>query len=230
MRKVPNPNLFLILAVVTFFAGTGLVGLQASSLSAKRHTVEELKGQAQDPTEVQRKLDTSKSQLDDCSSKLAHLEMGISDSAYVPTLLQQLEKFGLSNGIAVTGVRPVPKPPTKKGETETRKAYEELNLEVKGRGSYGDVMRFVSGLQTFPKIVAARTVSLQPTTDNTRKDTGDLDVTIELRAYVFPDTTASTPADGSATTPAGAKDTAPTTTAGKPAVPVVVPNKPKAGV
>jgi hypothetical protein len=45
-------------------------------------------------------------------------------------------------------------------------------------------MRWVNGLQQFPKIVAARSVALSPKADPDRGGF-PLDVTIELRAYVF---------------------------------------------
>ena len=67
-----------------------------------------------------------------------------------------------------------------------KKPYTELDIEVRGRGSYRAVMSFVSALQSFPKIVAARTLSLTPKVDrNDPSGAVKLDTTIELRTYLF---------------------------------------------
>jgi Tfp pilus assembly protein PilO len=162
-----------------------------SGMTAQADEVARLRTEVRDAKDVQKDLDSSKAELDECSSKLKHLEASLPDFAYVPTLLAELERVGKENGIVVLGVRPIPKPPAPKkddegGEQVTRekKTYEELNIEVKGRGSYGAAMRFVQALQTFPKIVAARSVSLSPKSDPTLP-AATLDVSIELRAYVF---------------------------------------------
>ena len=106
-------------------------------------------------------------------------------------MLSELEKLGKSSGIAVIGVRPLPKPatPGKKdsaadGEIKKKPAYDELNIEVKGRGTYRSVLNFIESLGKFPKVVAARTVELTPKNDP-GQTSSSLDVTINLRAYVF---------------------------------------------
>jgi Tfp pilus assembly protein PilO len=132
---------------------------------------------------------------------LKHLEEGIPDFAYIPSLMTELEKAGKQFGIKILGVRPIPKPmtPGKKGDS-SKKAYEELAIEVKGFGNYGSVMRFVNSLQQFPKIVAARSVQLTPKADPGQMRP-DLDVVVELRAYVFPEAKpADKPKDESAKT------------------------------
>jgi len=175
--------------------GTLLLGLIAShfgysQMSEVEGEVAALKTEVKDEREVQAELDKAKGTLDECLAKLQHLEEGIPTFAYVPTLMTELERTGKAHGIKVLGVRPVIKPvvPTLKSEdgstTVAKKAYDELTIEVKGFGSYGSVMRWVNGLQQFPKIVAARSVQLAPKPDPTTKGTS-LDMTVELRAYVF---------------------------------------------
>lgn len=193
-KNGPNPKVFMILTVVTLLAGSGLGYMQFNALSSVRANVEELKKTAKDPSEVQKDLDAVVARLNDTRAKLTHLEAGVPEMEYVPTMLKELEKLGKQCGIEVTGVRPVPvqvKPAVKSENTESvkaaRKPYNELEIEVKGRGNYGSVMRFINGLTVFPKIVAARMVSMQPKID--AKSTGaapKLDVTISLRSYLFP--------------------------------------------
>jgi Tfp pilus assembly protein PilO len=178
-------------------AGTIALGLIASYFGYNHVTeikgeVTALSAEVREEAEVQADLDKAKAKLDECSTKLQHLEQGIPEFAYIPTLMTELEKTGKANGIKVLGVRPLIKqaPPRKANPDAgdqvvvAKKAYEELTIEVKGIGSYGSIMRWVNGLQQFPKIVAARAVSMAPKQDPTRPGIW-LDVTVELRAYVF---------------------------------------------
>lgn len=194
-KRGPNPKIFLILTIITVLAGSGLSYMQFTSYSEVKDDVETLKKTAKDPAQVQSELDDVILKLNDTRAKLTHLEQGVPEMEYVPTLLKELEKLGKECGIEVTGVRPVPvqaKPAPKNENGEAtkakRKPYNELDIEVKGRGNYGSVMKFINGLTVFPKIVAARTVSMQPKVDNRTGVAGapKLDVTIELRSYLFP--------------------------------------------
>ena len=194
-KRGPNPKIFLILTIVTVLAGSGLSYMQYNAYSEVTADVQKLKTEAKDPAEVQLELDDMIVKLNDTRAKLTHLEASVPEMEYVPTLLKELEKLGKQCGIEVTGVRPVPlqvKPAVKAENSESKKAarkpYNELDIEVKGRGNYGSAMRFINGLTTFPKIVAARTVSMQPKVDAKNGVAGapKLDVTIELRSYLFP--------------------------------------------
>lgn len=197
MKKAPNPKLFLILTILTVLAGSALAYMQFSAYGEVSADIENLKKNAKDPAEVQAELDAAILKLNETRSKLTHLEQSVPEMEYVPTMLKELEKLGQDCGIQVNGVRPIPraavKAPVKSEDGETskkaRKPYTELDIEVKGRGHYGSVMKFIHGLTVFPKIVAARTVSLQPKNDSKQIEAGmapKLDVTIELRSYLFP--------------------------------------------
>ncbi len=191
----PNPKIYMILAIATILTGSGLSYMQYSSYSEVKADVEKLKATAKDPADVQTELDDMILKLNDTRAKLTHLERGVPAMEYVPTLLKELETLGKACGIEVTGVRPVPvqpKPAVKNESGEStkaaRKPYNELDIEVRGRGHYGSVMKFINGLTMFPKIVAARTVSLQPKMDHKAGASviPKLDVTIELRSFLFP--------------------------------------------
>jgi Tfp pilus assembly protein PilO len=190
-KSAPNPKLFMMMTLGMAVLGAAACYFAYSGMTAKADEVAQLKTEVKDAKTVHKELDDSKVQLDECAAKLKHLEASLPDFAYVPTLLAELERVGKENGIAVVGVRPVAKPAVVKKDDETgdgqareRKPYQELNIEVKGRGSYGSAMRFVQALQSFPKIVAARSVSLNPKSDPSLP-AATLDVSIELRAYVF---------------------------------------------
>lgn len=190
MKKGPNPKLFLLMAVAALVLGGGLTFMAFSNLGSTQDNLHKLQAESKDAKALEQELATSVASLQESATKLQHLEQGVQDYAYIPTLLTELEKVGKSSGIDVTGVRPVPKAPTVKkdgsgdGTPTKRKAYDELDIEVKGRGNYRSVMNFIQALGKFPKIVAARTVELSPKNDPTLP-TSSLDVTINLRAYVF---------------------------------------------
>lgn len=201
MKRSPNPRTYMLMAIGTLALGAVASYFGYSQMTGVEAQVAELRTQVKDEKEVQKELDSSKAKLEECATQLKHLEEGVPDFAYIPSLMTELEKAGKQFGIKILGVRPIPKPivPGKK-EDASKKAYDELAIEVKGFGNYGSVMRFVNSLQQFPKIVAARSVSLTPKADpgQTRPD---LDVVVELRAYVFPETKkAEAPKDEAAKT------------------------------
>lgn len=189
MRRGPNPKTFMFMAIGTFILGLGASYMGYSQVTAAQGEVASLKAEVKDEKEVQSELDTAKAALDECSIKLQHLEQGIPELAYIPTLMTELEKTGKQFGIKVLGVRPMVKEAnnavkTDEGGGPQKKAYQELSIEVKGIGTYGSVMRWVNSLQQFPKIVAARSVQLSPKVDP-GKGSNELDMTVELKAYVF---------------------------------------------
>ena len=195
MKRRHNAKFWLLLAALGLVGGACLVGFQYSQLNGDKERVAKLQAQTQDESAVQAALTRSQQDLEDSKAQLTHLEQGIPSTAYVPTMLQELAKTGNDCGIAVTGVRPVPRTAAStaaaasaNGTTSVSKpAYDELDIEVKGRGTYGAAQKFIQALQKFPKIVGARTVEVIPCLEPNDADKGLLDITIGLRAYLFKD-------------------------------------------
>ncbi|HZH98211.1 MAG TPA: type 4a pilus biogenesis protein PilO [Fimbriimonadaceae bacterium] len=203
MKKMPNPKLFLILAVLFLFIGGAASYFQYGTMSELADKVSVLKKEAKDENALKAQLAEENIKLQETSAKLNHLEQGVPELAYVPTMLKELEAVGKENGLEILGVRPMPKqaqPAAKDkegSEKKTRQPYTELDIEVRGRGSYRSVMNFVNALQTFPKIVAARTVSLSPKQDfATNPGAPKLEVTVELRSFLFPTKDKKSPKSG----------------------------------
>lgn len=189
-KSGPNPKIFAVLAGVTLLGGLGACYWQYSNISDLQGKVANLTKEDKDEKTVRAELDAATAALTEGQAKLDHLERSVSKAAYVPTLLKELEAAGAQNGILVLGVRPIPKQEVKPKEGEgvkrDTKPYTELGIEVRGRGNYRSVLNFVNSLQTFPKIVAARTISMTPKNDPNASATGvNLEVTIELRTYLF---------------------------------------------
>jgi len=212
MTKRPNPKVYMAMAGGMLVVGIGLTYFAYSGLLAEQDVVAGLHKQARSESDVRTDLNAAQKKLSDCQALLTHLEQGVPDHAYVPTLLTELEKIGLENGIQVTGVKPVPKvaAPVKGGGSvgapASEAAYEDLDIQVQGVGKYANAHKFISALNAFPKIVAARTVALAPRAAVGKEWSDVLDVTIDLRAYVFPEksaNTADTPANGAEGSVAG---------------------------
>jgi Tfp pilus assembly protein PilO len=188
MKLNLNPKSFYILSGVVVAVGAGLLWMTNSSISEQSARIETLKKELRDEKTVQAELTDAKKRVDDLKFKLVHLEAGVQDFAYIPTMLKELEQFGKKNNLDITQVKPIitPAPVGKDGE-KRKSAYQELNVNVRGRGSYADSLRFLQAIKVFPKIVAVRTVSLSPHVDNSTKKAGKpvLDLDLELRAYAF---------------------------------------------
>jgi Tfp pilus assembly protein PilO len=192
MKLNLTPKSFYALTVVVVAAGAGLMWMTNSSISSQVSHIETLKKEVRDEKTVLKELDESKKKVEDLKFKLVHLEAGVQDFAYIPTMLKELEQFGKKNNLDITQVKPLitPTTPGKDKEDEKRKsAYQELNISVKGRGTYENSLKFLEAIKVFPKIVAVRTVSLSPHLENTTKKYGKpvLELELELRAYAFKD-------------------------------------------
>lgn len=187
IKRSKTPQVFFVLAALTLTAGAVGSFFQYQEISDQQEMVKELEKDARDTKDIQADLDLTNESVATSKVELNHLEKSVPAFAYVPTLLRELELFGKEHGIDVLGVRPIPKvEPKDKSGRPKKKAYEELAIEVKGRGLFKNVQAFVEALQKFPKIVGARAVSLTPKNEPGETKGKTLDVTIELRTFLFP--------------------------------------------
>ena len=190
MKLALSPKTFFFAAGLVAVLGAGAMYMAYSNLGEMDAKVASLRKEARDEKEVQAQLEKTGVAIEGLRKKLNHLEEGVPQFAYIPTMTRELESAGRARGIEVLGVRPMPTQETKKddGERPERKAYQELTIQVKGRGSYGSVMRFVQSLTRFPKIVEVRMLTLSPKIDSAAPlASPQLDADIELRAYAFKD-------------------------------------------
>lgn len=183
---------FYMLTGAVALVGGGLIYMTSTSISDQEGHIAKLKSELRDETEVQKELDDSVGRVASLNEKLKHLEAGVQDFAYIPTMLKELEDFGKRNTIQIIQVRPMiaPEEPKKEGDVKKREsAYRELNVMVKGRGSYENALKFLGAIRNFPKIVAIRTLSLTPKSDMGAKKTAKqtLEMEFEIRAYAFKD-------------------------------------------
>jgi Tfp pilus assembly protein PilO len=192
VSKQGKPKALGLMAVVILGLGGGATYFQYQSVQRAKADVAALEGQVPSQKELQKSLSDSHQKLTEYQSKLAHLESSVPDVAYIPTLLKELETLGNGHGIKVTGVRPAPQAfmqpaaPMEEGKKAKKKEYEEIEIEVKGRGRYEHVKAFLDALQTFPKVLAVKTVSMTPMRESGSGRTSEIEATINVVAYVFP--------------------------------------------
>lgn len=186
--KGPNPKLFLSLGALGILVSASVLTLQWNAVTEERFQAQQLDNKVKAQRDVPKQLMASKAELEQVRSKLAHLEKNVPDFAYIPTMLRELEAAGRASGLEVTGVRPIAKTDNAKaadGKGE-KKPYDAVDIEVRGRGPYGAIMRFVDALKAFPKIVESRAVSIEPKADPMHpKAAPQLEMTVRLRAYIF---------------------------------------------
>ena len=207
MNKGPDPKTFIGLGAIAFVASVGMCYIPYSKLSSNRAKVAQLLPQVKPFNQVQQDLQTSQAKLASDQTSLAHLEANVSSAAYVPSLLLDVDKYGHQCGIQVTGVRPqapAPTPPVDPKKKVAAKPYDELTIDVTGTGTYEAALKFLQGLPMFPKIVEARTVTIVPVAidpKNPNASKGKLNITIEIRAFVFKQSDTPAPTAGAAATP-----------------------------
>lgn len=173
----------MAMAIGVIAVGGGLVYWQFSSRDSAKTRVDSLRLQVPNESELKDNLEKSATELAEFRVQLDHLEKSVPSTAYIPTLLMELEKVGSDNKISVNGVRPI-LAASGADDGDADKPYQELEIDIIGQGSYGSVMDLVAALQRFPKIMAVKTIGLTPQT-NIQSKSSDLDATVRLRAFVF---------------------------------------------
>lgn len=191
MSLTVSPKALFVASGLVALLGAGGVYTSFTGLSDEEAKVAALRTKVRDEKDVRLELEKTTTDVVGLRAKLKHLEEGVPNFAYIPSMAKELELAGRSHGIEVLGVRPVADPAAKKevaGEKKTRKAYEELTIQVKGRGSYTAIANFVRSLTNFPKIVAVRMLTLTPKASSEDPFAAPkLDADIEIRAYAFKD-------------------------------------------
>ncbi len=203
MKKLPSFKVAAFLTVCAVVVGGGTTLWAHGASKATEAKYEDLVKQVPEESLLKKEVTESEATVADYRQQLQHLEEAVPRMAYVPTLLTELENLGKAHSITVTGVRPVAdnkvaKPSDDKKSVQGKKAYQEMLIDISGRGTFDNVMEMVDALKSFPKILAVQTVSLQPRKDanqpagQANKTAPVLDATVRIKAYLFPDPKADT--------------------------------------
>ena len=187
--KLSKPMLLYIGAGAILVGGIAISFNQISTNSAEETKLNQLKTQVKNEAEVRALLDESEKNLLTAQQKLQHLEQGLPEKAYVPSMLEELEKTGQQNGINVYGVKPAAaKEDPKDKKKKKAKSYNELEIEVSGEGSFSAMQRLLASLDSFPKIMMVETITLEPKETNQSAIQGSprLKINVNMRTYLFP--------------------------------------------
>lgn len=182
-------KLLSVLVLITLLSGIGVsyigygkVGEAAQELETQRKALEAAK-------QAPRALEDLQAEYDRTVQELRYLERGVSEAAYMPTLLKQLESMVGEVDLKIQSIRPVARPPKtpeeQKKEEADSKPYEEQLIQVSVRGRFWSLMSFLKNLQAFPKILAVQKLTAQSKLDPDQSGNPDLEVQMEVKAFIF---------------------------------------------
>jgi hypothetical protein len=215
MRIKPTKTVIALLGATLLLASAGTGGvlwLQNGALNSTLKTVEAKEDEVLNGQKRERRREEAMRTLEVDRQRLQFLEHSVSDAAYVPTLLKQLEELAVRTNNRVLGVQPEaaapkavrkvdqrrdPEAEGKAGEKagegdgeapEPEEPYTPLVIRVSVVGSFQTVETLVERLTAFPKIVAVEEVQLRPhqTVAGKSEERGDLlDVDLRVTAFIM---------------------------------------------
>lgn len=184
-----------LIALAVLVVGGGLIYWQMGNRSAAAERVARLEQELPDMDQVNADLVKSQQDLEAARIELDHLERALPEEAYIPTLLKELEMLGTSKHVKVTGIRPILVLNNTGEVANEDDAYQKLDIDITGQGTYRALLEMISALKAFPKILAVNTISMAPKQNTGSESSNELDATIRLRAFIFKE--AMAPLEGS---------------------------------
>lgn len=186
----------ITICVAVLLLGAGIVYWQYTSYASLQSRVLAAEKQAEEGRTIAQRLEQTQQQYQTISQKLQHLELSVSERAYIPTLLKQLEASAKSYQLRVLSVRPSSAQPEQKAQTEGEEQnkeekkkpvepYEKQVIDVSVQGQFWNVMRFTEGLTRFPKILAVERVQLRPRQRKEPTDPFEVEAQFTLVAFIF---------------------------------------------
>jgi Tfp pilus assembly protein PilO len=210
----PSKTTIIILAGLLVAAVVVIVSVLAwanSGISGARNVLAQKVKEKDEGVHLASRLTTVQTDLTLERSELRFLESSVSDAAYVPTLLKQIENLAVSTRNEVKQIRPqvaaAPKPVkaeedpesvAKRGRNRDGQAkpaadpYNRLQVLITVSGKFGDVQRFVDSLTRFPKVIAVRNIGMRPR-GGEQDAIPTLDVDLQLTAFILKDAPAARP-------------------------------------
>jgi Tfp pilus assembly protein PilO len=215
-----------VLGLVIISAGT-VLWFQEQALGKSTADFQAKQAEMKDGHKLARQRQEVRAALEQDRAQLLYLENGVSDAAYVPTLLKQFEDLASTTHNRVLGVRPIadvrgpsrleqrrdPNAQDKsssssdkdkdKKETAKPEPYTRLGIQVSLVGSFQSSQAFIDRLTRFPKIVSVEEATMRPHMTqgaNANKEQGLLDVEVKLTAFIMKDSSPAVKATETAVT------------------------------
>ena len=238
--KAPIKRLIPILlggAGLVLLGGGGiLVGLN-SKLTSLQTSAQQKDAEVSSSEQIAHRYQATQDSYNQTQAHIQFLETSVSDKAFVPTLLAQLQSLAAQTHLTVSAVRPTASPPAAApapaqagADSGTavgvKKApapppYDTLDVAVDVSGTYADTSMFVYSLTRFPKIVSVDSVQMHPGTAAVPGGPIPVATSLKLTAFMFHDAPAAgsppagqvgapvSPAVAAASVPAAAASAAP---------------------
>ena len=179
----------LLLGLASLYLPWSMAQENQTQLQAKQQELQEAQQAASQLQQVQEQLLTTQRELQ-------YLERGVSEAAYVPTMLKQFEQTVRQLNLQIVSIRPQAppvKPPTTNPDgsntgqpQEPPKPYDEQLFEIQLRGKFWDTVRLLKTLETFPKILAVQSLNTQAkATAEESTAHPDLETKMVVKAFIF---------------------------------------------
>lgn len=178
-------------------AGTLLLGLASLYLpwtmtQEAQERLHNKQSELQQAQQAASQLRQAIDQLQTTQRELQFLEQGVSEAAYVPTMLKQFEQNVLQRELQIVAIRPQaqnntqPQQNNTQTQTTVQKAYQEQLFEIQLRGKFWNLMSLLKSLESFPKILAVQSVHLQAKSGSEQStENPDLEIKMIVKAFIF---------------------------------------------
>ncbi len=172
-----------------------------------------------DGQKIAKRREMAQAELEKDRQQILFLENSVSDAAYVPTMLKQVEDLAVNTKNKVLAVRPqiMAEAPTKlqqrrdpnaqdkekqasdsgsadKKDEKKPEPYTRLGINLTTVGSFRSTQLFIEKLNHFPKIVSVDEIQLHPHHGKESEPQDLLDVELKLTAFVMKQQTPPGPA------------------------------------
>jgi len=207
----PTARTITLLAAITaflFFGCAGAFMFANSKLKEAQSALKSKQQEVEDSRRIAQRLADAEAAYRSAQAQLGKLEKSVSERAYVPTLLRQIEQLGVATHLKVTSIRPaVPeaaqakKPASASGQEaepdqeksnqaqaakpEPPKPYDTQPIDIEVSGSYWNVMSFLYQITSFPKILEVNSVDLEPSAPAQTPGSPKLLAKLKLNAFIF---------------------------------------------
>lgn len=184
-----------------FLVSVGSVYLPFSFLQEAQQQTEERQKQLEQARQSPQQLRILQQQLETAQRELRFLEEGVSQAAYIPTMLKQIEQVAKQLDMKIVAIRPQQNNQTNTAtqnqqnrseqqantQQPAKKAYEEQLIEINLQGKFWSLTSFLKRLDEFPKILAVQTLNAQTKLKPEQESVNpDLDIRMTVKAFIFP--------------------------------------------
>ena len=180
--------------LLTLLLGIGSAYFPFSMINEAQARLEEKQKALENARQAPAQLRQLQERLTQTQRNLAFLEHGVSEAAYIPTMLKQIEETARSLNLKIVAIRPQQPTPTNTGgsahtqnQKPQSKPYEEQLIEISLQGQFWSLMRFLRQLDEYPKILAVQAMNLQTKSiaHQSAETNPELEVKLTVKAFIF---------------------------------------------